>query len=932
MNGSRLDELFDAAQAIALEQRPAWLDSVCADDPVLRHKLERLLAADARAEGVLEVGAEIIGEVMGGAAAPPQAFGVWRVVGALGHGGMGEVWLAERDDAGFLQRAAVKQVAFPTPGLLQRFHAERQILARLQHPGIARLIDGGVDADGCPYLVMEHVEGVGIDRWVAERTLGVRATVALLLEVCETVQYAHRNLVVHSDIKPSNILVGEDGKPRLLDFGIAKVLGEEGDGASRTATRLLTPDYAAPEWLAGASPTIQVDVYALGVLAYELLAGHKPYRVGGRGEALARQLVDTPTRPPSAAVAAERADAGSRRRHLKGDLDRVVMTAMAPEPARRYGTVAELAADLRAWMDGRAVAARGDGALYRLRKFVARNRVATAIAAVAVLALVAATAFSLQQARVARQQATQAQTITRFLTDMFRFADPRGVPGGLQLSARQMLDAGAQRYDRELRDQPALAARFSIILASIYSELGKYDRAIALAADALKLREVSPAQRAKALAVLARARYEKGEYPAAQANIDQAMALHVAVDGRGSASVAADIALAGEIARRQGDFKRAETLTQRALAMSRAALAAPDAQIATELGQLATLYGDMHRPKDARAPIEEALAMFRELYGENHLDVAESLANLATVDMQTGHLQQALPLFAKVEGIYRRLLPGAHPLLAVTLASHARALDRAGHYRDSLAKYQQALAMQRQLLGNDHPDIATTLNNLAVLEYQMGDFKAASQHWREVVALWSRLGKPNHPFAQISRIYVAVAARGLGDSPQAERMLRASREQARKSFGDAHPISLLAGVQLAVTLGREGKTAEALAVHGQVATAMQTHPRLPALFKAKASMQYALGELQAGDIKAAQTRIEQTGQMMDAIGKTRKIDAVTRGQMLLIQARIASAAGESDKACKAATQATALQRRTFGNQSAPAARARKAAAELDCGT
>ncbi|MDN5924602.1 MAG: serine/threonine protein kinase, partial [Xanthomonadales bacterium] len=411
MNKQRLDALFDAAQDIAPEHRAVWLDEVCAGDGELRHALERLLIADACAGGVLESGPELIAEVLTQSASAPQAFGVWRVLNSLGAGGMGEVWLAERDDAGFVQRAAIKQVAFPTPGLLQRFERERQILARLEHPGIARLIDGGVDAAGCPYLAMEHVEGQRVDAWVREQALDVRATVKLLVQVCATVAYAHRNLVVHSDIKPSNILVGADGKPRLLDFGIARVLSEDNAEATHTATRLMTPDYAAPEWLAGARPTTAVDVYALGVLAYELLSGHKPYRLQRHGNA-ASELADTTITVPSAAIAASLADARSRKRALHGDLDRVVMTAMAADPSRRYATVEALAADLHRWLDGRAVAAHGDGAGYRLRKFVARNRIATAAVIVALLALLAATAFSLRQAHVAREQAARAESVT----------------------------------------------------------------------------------------------------------------------------------------------------------------------------------------------------------------------------------------------------------------------------------------------------------------------------------------------------------------------------------------------------------------------------------------------------------------------------------------------------------------------------------------
>ncbi|HET6632942.1 MAG TPA: serine/threonine-protein kinase [Rhodanobacteraceae bacterium] len=911
MDHQRINALFERALSMAPAQRDAWLAAHCGDDAGLRAAVQRLLDADARADGILERGSELIAAVLADAVEVPERFGVWRVVRGIGAGGMGEVWLAERDDGEFTQQAAIKQVAWPTPGLLRRFRGERQILARLEHPGIARLIDGGVDEAGCPYLAMEHVEGVRIDEWVRTQALDARATVKLVLHVCDAVQYAHRALVVHGDIKPANILVDAGGTPKLLDFGIARVLADDADTpASRTRTlaQLLTPDYAAPEQLAGEPITTAVDVYALGVLMYELLSGTRPYRLS-RGAGGGMQLPAVAARPPSTAVDGELARAPERRRALRGDLDRIVLTAMAREPGRRYASVEALASDLRAWLDGRAVAARGDGRWYRTRKFVARNRAAVGVVVAAGVLLLAATIFSLHAASAARAQASRAETVTRFLTDMFRFADPKGAPGGLHLTARQMLDAGAQRYDRELRAQPALAAKFSTTLATIYSALGEYDRAIELARNALKRDAIDRGARARALAVLARAQYEKGDYKAAQESIDQARALHAAEDGERSPSVAADIALAGEIARRQGDFKRAETLTQRALAMSKATLEAPNAQIAEELNQLAVLYGDMRRVEDARAPTEQALAMFRALYGDDHLDVAENIVNLGTIDMQTGKVEQALPLFEQAEATYHKLLPVDHPALANTLTDHARALDRLGRYHEAEAKYQEALAMQRKLLGGLHPDVAATLNNMAVLEMELGEVQTAAKRFRTVLDIWAGQGKPDHPLAQISRIHLGSALREEGKLVESEALLRKARTVAQKTFGEAHPIALLAGIQLGVTLRQAGKIAAALAIQEAVDRTMRGAKRLPPLFKAKADVQYALTELASGKLEQARTRVDSAAQ---AIAAMTTVDPVSRGEVLLAQARIDLAQGDSAAGCSAARDAANLARQALG--------------------
>jgi len=298
----RIAELFEQAIDVPANERAAWLAQVCDGDESLRLELEGLLRADERAARFMEHPPALVA-----AAAPerddrtPKQFGPYRVLRRIGVGGMGEVWLGERSDGEFEQRVAIKQVAYPTPGLLQRFRQERQILARLEHPNIARLIDGGVSADGAPYLVMEYVEGVPITEFARAQALDVPSRLRLFLRVCEAVQYAHQNLVVHRDLKPSNIFVTSERVPKLLDFGIAKVLTTtDVDAPTQTIARLLTPDYAAPEQFTGAPVTTATDVYALGVVLYEMLAGTRPQRGDRNGAATPVHAPDPP--PPSSVV------------------------------------------------------------------------------------------------------------------------------------------------------------------------------------------------------------------------------------------------------------------------------------------------------------------------------------------------------------------------------------------------------------------------------------------------------------------------------------------------------------------------------------------------------------------------------------------------------------------------------------------------------
>ena len=479
MNRDRVAELFGQALDLPVEERGTWIADACGTDTSLRAELERLLRADARAGEFMEHPPALIAAAMdasvNGADSLPQ-FGQWRTLRKIGSGGMGEVWLAERDDGEFEQRVAIKQLSYPTPGLMQRFRQERQILARLEHPNIARLIDGGMTADASPYLVMDYVDGVPITQYAREQNLSLRARLQLFLQVCSAVQYAHQNLVVHRDLKPSNILVGTDGAPKLLDFGIAKVLATTDAAAqTQTAARLLTPDYAAPEQFDGGAITTATDVYALGVVLYELLVGSRPKR---DARLTARASVADVT-APSAALDRTTGDAGKRRRELRGDLDRITLTALAAEQQRRYPSVEALAADLQRYLQGRPIAARGDSAMYRLRKFVRRNRWTVATAVFVFAVCIAATVISLQQARNALEQATRAQAVRAFLVGVFKQASP-DQNKGKSITAHELLDAGAMQLAENKEDPPDVKADLTEVIAGLYADIGDDERAQSL--------------------------------------------------------------------------------------------------------------------------------------------------------------------------------------------------------------------------------------------------------------------------------------------------------------------------------------------------------------------------------------------------------------------------------------------------------------------
>ncbi len=916
---SRISAVFDQAVEALPGERTALLDLACNGDDKLRLEVQSLLDADASGD-VLERQAPKLRNAVAvewardaDAAPVGSVIGSWRMLRELGRGGMGVVMLAERVDGHFEQRVALKLIkrGMDSEAVLNRFLRERQILARLSHPNIARLLDGGLSAEGRPYFVMEYVEGAPILEYCASHSLGLRARLDCILQICAALQFAHRQLVVHLDIKPSNVIVTDNGEVKLLDFGIAKLLGEVDADALLTHThrqRPLTPGYASPEQLLGEPVTTATDVYGIGCLLYELLTGFR-----ATGSVAPPNLDEAPQGINcSEPLAPSRAGPGPKVPHislrkLRGDLDTIALKALKSEPERRYPTVEALAEDLRRFLDGQPIAARRDTLFYRTGKFVARHRFGVALSILGLAGLIATTTFALMQASSARAHALRAQAVTQYLVDVFRVADPKRMPGGLKLSVREVLDAGAKGLQSQLEQQPQLEASFSVVLGSIYQGLGENDRAIDLLQRSLALRSTAgPGDNSHAdtLALLARAQYEKGDYSSAAATSTQARAEHLAQGKIDSPIIANDLALQGEIARREGEFYKGAALLAQALAMSRSTVKSPHAQIAAQLNQLAALYGDMNRIEEATRLTEQSLAMFRTLYGENHLDVAENLVNLGVFLMQSDHIARALPVFDEAIAIYRRLLPANHPLLALALANEARAFDRLKRYRDADPLYREALEMQQRVLGSQHPDLATTLNNLAVLRMHVDDFSGSAKYSRDAMAVWAAQGKPEHPFALISKAHLAVALRESGDLVQSEIITRQVLAARRRQLGDGNRAVAMSMNDLGIVLRLTG--------HAAMAVIEQRHAQgirvglsdVPPQETAAARVQYALSESDAGDYEDARSNIKAGIAELTGI---KALDPEQLANAILADARIELAGHDIAVGCALARQALSMR-------------------------
>ena len=490
----RLANLFAEGLKLAESERAAWLARICADDAALRREVEELLRANA-AQGVLDT-PPLAAETMEVVTVAPSlaagtVLGAWRIDRLVGRGGMGEVYAATRAEAGFTQRGALKLLRFEAIGELQRFHAERQILARLDHPGIARLLDGGVAPDGRPYTVMEFVEGASLIEYCNARRATLYERLDLFAQVCDAVAYAHRNLVIHRDLKPANTLVDAEGKVKLLDFGIAKLIDASASPNAADPTMTIapfTPDYAAPEQLAGEPVTTATDVYALGVLLFELLTGERPLRKSGLPSPQALALLDRDAPPPSRVVR-DKADAPVPASALTGDLDAIVGKCLRRESAHRYDTVNGLKLDLQRHRAREPVLAREGARMYVFGRVLRRYRWAVAAAAALVLALAAGLAGTLWQARKAEMQAARAEAAKNFLLGIFKASDPRiasDKPRG-QITARELLDISAGRIDGRFADDPDTRIDLLRTTSEIYRALDEGTTADKLEARELEL-------------------------------------------------------------------------------------------------------------------------------------------------------------------------------------------------------------------------------------------------------------------------------------------------------------------------------------------------------------------------------------------------------------------------------------------------------------
>ena len=750
---------FDAVLDQPAGTRPAWIDANC-PDPAIRNRLHALLAAHERSKlSLLDLPVATLIESISHEEAPPEfaigmRIGAFRLVAPLGSGGMATVFLAERENVDFQQHVAIKLLRKGVHSELQHalFRRERRTLAALAHPSIARLIDGGVTDNGIPYLVMDYINGQPITEHAAEQRFGVPARLRLFGEVCDAVAAAHRQLIVHRDLKPSNILVDADGKPKLLDFGIARLLQDTG-GEEERLPEALTPGYAAPEQYAAGPVSTTTDVYALGVLLYELLLGERPdpARVGPASEHALR------AEPVRWSVPASRRE---MRAALRGDLDCILAKALSARPEERYPSAGALAADVRRHLRRLPVEARPQTAAYRISKFAVRHRGGVSVAVVLALGLFGSLALTLWQARVAhreaahareqaaiaRQEMQRANAVRELLVGLFENESPESAHDTLPDTAT-ILQRGAVKARTELASTPALQVEMLTTIGRIYYELSRFDDSRPLLQEAVAVARRLPASESRTLGSTLS---ERGQLAAAQDKYDEALpdfdeALQILREQRADGL---DTALAYHrralVLSEMDRHEEAIADHKAAIEIQKKRLPGDDQRLLLSYGALGTAYTRARRLDEALAWQERALELVRKRYGDGHLETARRLSNYGNSLMAAGRAPDAEAPMAEAASTMRRIFHEPHSEVAWTTHNHGSVLLALGRVEEAEPLFRESLEIERTIGSNRSSKVCFILAKLSRIQELRGDLAGASRLADECFAMLQESLPPAH--------------------------------------------------------------------------------------------------------------------------------------------------------------------------------------------
>jgi serine/threonine-protein kinase len=890
---------LDALLALPPGERPAALDRIAASNAAVRRELESLLQFVDGEDAVLDRPPGAPGGSSGaaGSIAPGTRIGAYRVLRLVGRGGMGEVYLAERADGQYQQQVALKLIRREIADQSARFQLERQTLARLDHPGIARLLDGGVTEDGRPYMVMELVMGRDLISWCRERHCSLEERLRLFIDVCTALEYAHRNLVVHRDLKPANVVVTKDGVVKLLDFGIAKLLAPPGGDTppehAPTENAPLTLSYAAPEQISHGAITTATDVYALGMLLFELLTGARPWNFNELSLAAGIDKVLREMPPAMSDFAQARGDSPVPPRLLQGDLDVIAAKALRKEPERRYESVSTLRGDLERSRRHEPVAAREGAKLYAVGRFLRRYRMLVATLGVAVLALLGGTAATLWQANAARLEARRADAVRDFLLDIFQHNSVNNPDGAhaRQTTAEQLLDIGAERIRTGLTSEPQVRGKVMDVLADLYDQLEKFDKVAEL--EHARLAEIERAgnhpssEKAAAQSLLGRALLMQGDYGAAYDELNAALAtmneihensvqraeilletgriayhratpesLRAALQYAQQSLAAYEktepanpdrlfaLQLAARVAERQGRPPEAERLYRDFL--KQAELAQFDGIPALRAhghDDLGSLLLDERRYREAEPELRQAMETFAKAEGEKQLDTATDQAYLGELLIATNRgregdalMHEALAALEETQGVDNL------PTTAVVRLRYARAEFARGNVPSAAALLAKNVAAFEAKNPHDQNYWPETLRSDAEVKLAEGNYREAEAELKRSDALWPADGPNDGAKHGINRVLEARVALNAGTFDDAT---RAILEQVRTTWPAAEQrlpaVYVLATLALAEAAHRQNRDAEAADLTQGLLDRIQREPEHESLADWEARARLLLG-------------------------------------------------------------------------------------------
>jgi pentatricopeptide repeat protein len=803
-NWKQMKELFEAALETEPARRSALLRERCSD-PDVCVAVEKLLAAHEQAGSFLMEPAAGESTIAAAFAPPKRKINSYYLLELIGVGGMGEVWLAEQREP-VRRRVALKLIktGMDTREVVARFESERQALALMDHPAIAKVFDAGSTPEGLPYFAMEYVAGTPITTYCDRHKLTTRQRMELFIQVCEGVQHAHQKAIIHRDLKPSNILVSEvDGRamPRIIDFGLAKATSHRLTDASvytLVGAVLGTIEYMSPEQADSGGEDIdtRTDVYSLGVVLYQLLAGALPleFKKLVYQEVLRRLREQDVPRPSSriltqgddSTITAQNrgTDPPSLTRQLRGDPDAVALKALEKDRNRRYGSPSELAEDIGRYLRNEPITAHPPSAAYRARKYIRRHRLGVTIAAAALLLLAGFAVREnvlLQRITRERDHATRerdrADRITQFMTSMFKVSDPSESRGNT-VTAREILDKSSMDIKTSLTKDPELQAQMLYVMGNVYSNLGLYPRAQSLKQQSLEIRR----------------RVLGPEHP------DTLQSMN---------SLAVGLYL-------EGHYAEAEKLNRDTLDIRRRVLGPEHPDTLKSMNNLANCLGDGGHRAEAEKLDRETLDIQRRVLGPEHPDTLGSMVNLAATISDEGRPAEAEKLYRETFDMSRRALGAENPTTLKSMNGLANALAHEGHYGDAEKMYREMLDIERRVLGPDHPETRTDVNNLAFILAAEGHYGEAEKLYRETLDVRRRILGPEHPYTLMSMSDLAIALRGEGKSAKAETLDRETLEIRRRVLGPEHPDTLSSMQNLATDLLGEGHYAQAEKLHREV--------------------------------------------------------------------------------------------------------------------